>query len=458
MKTKTFLIMLGILLVLPLIQAQGNITNLVFNQEIPDFIAGETVSTIFTFNYPDISGIYPNQIENALLVFVINISSNNSNYPVWKNDFELNGSMQPYNYKFICSEDDFILDYPFGPVEIENIPDGTFYCTNKEFLEMDLDSINEVTLNIKSNPALWPGEYNFSVGFFYPENMAEKPWNLTIYSPIEKIYGSRRIKFNLTTSKEVKLIEYKNWGDRQPRWRRLCRNCNEYGFSKKKLKSFKEGEHNITIRATDSFDQTKEENILFSIDSKKPRISKTLPRKNKFTNGSNFYIKFKEDNLNEVLLIINETEFYQINTSECIKGKRYTECYVKLNLTEFNGQEIKYWFNVSDFVRSVSSKKTKIKVDTTPPIINNNITKDLEINKRRVTFKINVTEENFDEIRYTYIDNKGRLKNRRLCSRLKEGICEKKRTFRKGEYNLTIKVLDKVGNSDEKFVEFKVDY
>ena len=72
-------------------------------------------------------------------------------------------------------------------------------------------------------------------------------------------------------------------------------------------------------------------------------------------------------------------------------------------------------------------------------------------------FYFNITEENLDEI--GYIDNEDRKPRfRRLCSRLKNGICEKKKTFRRGYHNLDIQITDKAGNQIGYNIDFEIDY
>jgi len=461
MTLKTLMLVFGILLILPLTSA-GNITNFQVAQNFSDFTAGEVVNVIFNFDYPDSSAPYFSQTENAPLVLIANISSDDSNYPVWKGDFELSGSMKVDNkiftdkyYEFECTENDFVVDYPDEPFEIKNIPNGTFYCTNKEFLAMDLKSENEIILNIKSDPALWPGKYNFAVELFYPEK-TEKILTMTINSPFEKIYSERGIVFNITLTKEAKL-EYKNWNDNTLKWKTLCSNCNEYGESRIKRKSFSEGEYNITIRATDDVGQVKEENILFSVDSKKPKISKTLPKRNSFTNGSDFYIKYTEDNVKNVSITIqgSEIQVYPVDISKCVESKKYTECFVDLNLSDYDGQSIEYWFEVSDYVRDVSSRKTKVKVDTTSPVLTVNSPENNLTYGRKVVFNISVSED----VKIEYIDNSA-SRWKRLCSNCDEyGESRKKtKSFKRGVHDILIRATNKAGNIDIKEINFDVDY
>jgi len=45
--------------------------------------------------------------------------------------------------------------------------------------------------------------------------------------------------------------------------------------------------------------------IGFYVDSRDPRISRTMPRRNAFTNGSGFSVRYSEDNVREVILFWN---------------------------------------------------------------------------------------------------------------------------------------------------------
>jgi len=280
-------------------------------------------------------------------------------------------------------------------------------------------------------------------------------FNMSIYSPKNATYGSMRIQFNITTDKQVKLIEYIDWNDGR-RWTKLCTDCNSYGNSSNKTKTFGEGQHNLTIKAANEFGFSVEKNILFFVDSKVPQIYNVLPKINEFTNGSNFYIKFSEDNIKEVILVINKTLPYSV--INCLKIGRYTECYANISLSSFNGKEIEYYFNVSDFVRTTSSKTNKIKVDTKDPVVNNKdnfFTQGEGRYSKYINFNISITEPNFYKVTYVNTSNSGAIE-RTLCTRLTNGFCVKKQSFVKGDYSLTIKIYDKAGNVIEIPVSFKV--
>ncbi|MBI2629248.1 thrombospondin type 3 repeat-containing protein [Candidatus Pacearchaeota archaeon] len=230
------------------------------------------------------------------------------------------------------------------------------------------------------------------------------------------------------------------------------------------------GQHlfKINIDPNNQFKETNESNNEFNIqfyvynssintqpiiDPKKPRILKTLPRRNSFTNGSNFYIRYSEDNCKSLGLTISGQQSGGGGAGPCESG-RNVEKFINQDLSSFDGQEVKYKFTITDLAGNIGeSREIPINVDTTPPIINY-INKTID--NKRVKFTINISELNLDSVKY--IDNSdSRPKWKLLCSRLKEGnICERKITFKPGTHNLTIRAVDKAGNSDSKQVEFNL--
>jgi len=275
-----------------------------------------------------------------------------------------------------------------------------------------------------------------------------------IHSPVDdSIYDSKRVRFNLSASEDLEVIEYINWNDRKPRWKKLCKKCDDYGYDRKKLKSFKDGKNNISIRATDEFGQTKEQNIEFFVDSKAPKISRILPKRNTVTNGSNFYIKYTENNLREISVNWNPAQII----SDCNNSGKNQECDISIDLGFFDGEFIDYYFEAKDDVHTTQSKEIRVKVDTTSPILTVNIPGDNETYERRVPFNIQVSED----VKLEYIDDSvKRPRWKRLCSKCDEyGVeREKLKSFKRGTHDITIRAVDKAGNSDEKSLSFVVDY
>ena len=272
---------------------------------------------------------------------------------------------------------------------------------------------------------------------------------ITVYFPTPINYNITKIPFNLTIGNySFSEISYIDQNQSRPKWTSLCKNCNEYGLNKKTTKSFKDGFHNITFKAVNG-STVITKNITFLIDSNDPKISSILPKSKSFTNGSDFYIKYTEDNCKSLNLMVNNVIVSGVNSS-CTSGKNI-ERFIDINLNPYNNQEIEYRFILKDKSDNIAeSKKTKAKVDTTKPVINSfvNIT-----NRKKVTFTLNITELNFEEV--NYIDHSdSRPKEKTLCSKLKDGICSTTKTFKLGEHNITINVSDKAGNIVQKNTKF----
>ena len=143
-----------------------------------------------------------------------------------------------------------------------------------------------------------------------------------------------------------------------------------------------------------------------------------------------------------------------VNISKnCAYENRKYNCNVNVPLAGFHNQEISYYFNLTDIAGNFdTNKKTSLTVDTKAPIINSI---NFSIERRTLTLQINITEQNMLEA--NYIDQADlNLRQRRLCTRLKEGICLKKITFSEGPHNLQIKVLDKAGNLAAQNINFVI--
>jgi pimeloyl-ACP methyl ester carboxylesterase len=285
----------------------------------------------------------------------------------------------------------------------------------------------------------------------------QTPSILTITSlKNNSIHSERRIPFIINASEKLEKIEYIDYSYSRPRWRTICTKCDKYNGER----SFSAGKHNIILRGTSYLGETEEHEINFINDYTSPRISKTEPRRNKYTNGENFYIKFRENN--PISFSVNYNPTIDLDLGVCEENRGYWECYYDLNLSDYDGKEIEYKFILEDIVGNVvESRPTSIKVDTTPPVLNNPDSfwrQGSGRYARYIYFEFNVSENNFDEISYTYLDSRGRLRERRLCSRLKDSICEVKKSFRRGNQELGIIIKDEAGNvwSDE--IEFEVDY
>ena len=266
-------------------------------------------------------------------------------------------------------------------------------------------------------------------------------FNLTVILPNSTLSGTRSTQFNISTSDFVSKIEFINYNDNIPQFKTLCSNCNGYGFASKRNINLNEGDNTLTVRATDLFANIMEVNLTVFVDSKLPRISRILPRGNSVINGSFFFIKYIEDNLQQIKLFFNP----EYNLSLCQSGS--ANCSTSIDLTAFNNQSITFFFNVTDPIRTVQSRATTVFVDTVSPTLTVYSPANMTTNLTRITFNMTSSEPVILE----YLDNSASVPRwKRLCSNcLSHGYSSKKTQFiAKGNHSLTIRARDKAGNSN----------
>ncbi len=269
-------------------------------------------------------------------------------------------------------------------------------------------------------------------------NIDIEPPIITIINPVNnQIYNRRSILLGVNLN-EISDLYYLDLIDGRGRWIKVCQECS----NSSKERSFKEGWNNLTIQAEDLAGNSAYKNVSFFVDSKKPRIHRTEPR-NRFVAGE-FSVQYSEENLAEIRIYYGNSETGMRNAilSGCNSGdKQY--CDINLNLGDYNGEDIEYWFNVKDNAgNSALSKKTKLTVDTVFP------TYQLTYNVigKYVYVKLNVAEINFDSVEYRdVLDANSKYKT--LCSSLKNWVCEKKITLKAGSHKLNFQIMDKAGNT-----------
>ena len=213
---KKILLIFMLITTIGFVSANATITNFEIISSFSDFVAGERTSATFQFDYP---GDFDNNYNDAPLVAIVNITSLNENFPVWKGDFSLSMIARQYFIPTIfgdlflineipltCSEDAPITfkvkDKSDVQYSISEITAGSFYCYNANYFMLQLDSQDVITLNITSNIALFPGEYEIGIGLFEmepdfdgPEIELVSPTGEEVFSEINEII---EIKLNIT--------------------------------------------------------------------------------------------------------------------------------------------------------------------------------------------------------------------------------------------------------------------
>ena len=277
------------------------------------------------------------------------------------------------------------------------------------------------------------------------ENSSCNSFVLTLNSPAKALYNTGSLILSINSSTKLSKLDYIDYTQKNPKWANLCKNCYSYN----KIRKFSDGAHNLSIRANSTEGQTLFATSSFLIDSKIPKISLVLPSNKAFTNGSNFFIKYSEDNLKNITLFYGGD---RISRGNCISGDN-KNCSFNADLKKYNGKTINYRFRLTDIAGNIAeSKNTSVLVDTTAPVI---LKFNYSISGKYVTFNMTINETNFKIINFIDVkDSKPKLTT--LCSSLKNSACLVKSSFKAGNHSLIITAIDKAGNSDKESISFKV--
>lgn len=202
------------------VAAPTTVTNLL----IDDFVAGGTSVATFAFEYLNNGQNLP----DASLILRVNMSSLEENCPlndcsVWKDDFSMSGFIEQFplfGYLFMdkvtplqCLEQDDINFLNSNGVVYTHHDGtaGTFYCYDpSNYLNvMDLDRRDEVTLEVSSNYALYPGEYGITVELMEIERDVSPPVMELILSELLFSEGDIiPIRLNVSDMYNIMSVEY----------------------------------------------------------------------------------------------------------------------------------------------------------------------------------------------------------------------------------------------------------
>jgi len=262
-----------------------------------------------------------------------------------------------------CSSDDECDDNDIYTKDIcINSGQTNSYCDYENITclsNSDCEDNNPQTGGICNNP----GEKQSFCEFVRIESFP----SVIINSPKEGVYGDRRVPIEIEVNESVDEIKYVDGMSSKSKEVKLCNNCNGYGNEKRKTKLFKDGSHNLTFFFIDGEVIVYEESLNFLVDSKNPIISMVKP-KGGLSSGT-FELKFIEKNPKELFLHYgNDLEgfrHHKLNIdTECFSNVKNYLCKTKIDLYDFNNEEIKYWFELKDIAGNIDkSGKRRLKVD-----------------------------------------------------------------------------------------------
>ncbi|MCX6749001.1 MAG: right-handed parallel beta-helix repeat-containing protein [Candidatus Pacearchaeota archaeon] len=267
--------------------------------------------------------------------------------------------------------------------------------------------------------------------------------SLLLVNPVEGIYSERSIMFNLSSQDKFTKLIYTDNGGRESS---LCTNCNKYT----QKKSLSDGNHVLLFRGILPNGKNVTNQTELFVDSKDPQISTIKPQSRRYTNGSDFYIKYTEDNCRLLNLTVKRNQSIIVNSGNCSNG-RNVEKFISQDISSFDGQEVEYQFIITDVAGNRDeSRLTRIRVDTTAPQI-------IQFTNWTIGnyeyFNMTINELNFNKVEY-YDNTESRPSWRSMCTSLKNGNCYKKVYFRDGNHNLNIRITDDAGNAVFRNVAF----
>jgi hypothetical protein len=269
------------------------------------------------------------------------------------------------------------------------------------------------------------------------------PPEFTLNNPMQEgLYTERRVIVDFNINEEAD-VYFTDLLDGRGRWTRICNDCT----SGSRSRSFDEGSNHIQFRIKDVVGNEMLHEVEFFVDSKEPRIRRTSPRRG-FASGF-FEVQFSELNPEKLELhygnFITGMRVYELDiVSDCVLDRKKYFCDASVDVDDFDGEVIEYWFTLEDIAGNVDDSRIyDLGVDTTFPVVNSIET---EVDGSRFYVTLDITELNFDEVEY--IDNSAsRPRWRMLCSRLRDGVCEKRISLRdEGIHNIGLQVVDDAGN------------
>lgn len=285
------------------------------------------------------------------------------------------------------------------------------------------------------------------------------PPEFEILSPINNtLYNSRSIYLAFSLDEKAD-VYYRDLTSTSVYWKRICTGCSPGDVAYNRSRSFAEGENNLIFKAVDVMKNEAYVSLTFLVDSIKPRIYRTGPRSNGFADG-NFEAQFKESNPKKLTLHYG-IDSAEVDLDECYESSYKKMCNIEVDLDEYNGEKIPYYFEIEDISgNKYSSRATNVFVDTEPPKVKNEDS-FYDINGRYVEFNLSIDEDNLYKVSMlkTYTSTYGpRTITTTLCTRLTNGYCYKKQSFAAGDYDLSIQITDKAGHSIAIPVEFTISY
>jgi hypothetical protein len=278
------------------------------------------------------------------------------------------------------------------------------------------------------------------------------PEVINISQPLDgNVYADSYVPINLSLFGTKS--EYLKYSADGGKFVKLCEGCSQYSGNKK----FSEGKHSVTF--TSLFGPGPIfSTVEFIVDSFKPKIIDTFPKRNSVINGTLFFVKYDEENLQNITLFYQiEDKVFERTNYFCDSGKNKNCTFENIYLSNYNnGKYLTYWFEADDYVHSILSRKVELLVDTTVPELEVSFSYDP---KSKGIIYFNITSSEKADLSFMDLsDPKARWKT--LCTDCNEYGSNKAKFkyFNKGSHWIVIKAIDQAGNSQEATLSFDIPF
>ncbi|MFH1918170.1 MAG: hypothetical protein ABIJ14_03675 [Nanoarchaeota archaeon] len=292
MKQKTLTIILGMIFLIGLVAAANTLSNLEgITIPVSPVIAGNTFSANFSFNY---LADGTNEDDSPLIIKLNLSSDDQTNYPVWKGDFEIEGFVDKCIWNilgvcvysktvyFSCSENETqIIINPIDTTTINNISNGTFYCYNADG-DLELNEHDEVFLNITSHPALYPSQYTLMAEMFYLNDTTAPLVVILNKNDFDGYYkaGSYvNVKVNITEGRGLSSYSGTIFTPSVNYTYSLAKNSDGFYYFMENLPSgISEGDYLFNITAVDTSGNIGSDNVTLKTDETGPELTLVEPQ------------------------------------------------------------------------------------------------------------------------------------------------------------------------------------
>lgn len=277
---KLILFMIMVVLLVGVVSADRTLYNL-SEIDIPlDIVAGNNFEANFSFKYLD---DFSNP-DNSPLIIQLNFSSDEEEYPVWRNDFNISGYVEKYalwgyihtgTIYFECDNSETQLIEHSLDSQTVYAENGTFYCYD-ESANLQLEEYDEIYLDIISHYALYPGKYDLTASMFYLTDERAPFVNITNKDLFDLYYRENdnvEIIASIDDGSEIvnkwgmAFLGYENW---TVPW--THEDAELYHFSRNTPEDIVEGDYPLFIFAVDNYNNTGNDSVVLKIDRTAPEI------------------------------------------------------------------------------------------------------------------------------------------------------------------------------------------